>query len=55
MSHQHFFEAYAEVATAPWDIGRPQPALADGDNRAMTSVVAIDLAVRPARQLVNRI
>ena len=27
--------------------------LADGDNRAMTSVVAIDLAARPTRQLVN--
>lgn len=31
--HQRFFEAYTKGASAPWDIGRPQPALVEAGRR----------------------
>jgi SAM-dependent methyltransferase len=43
MSDQdHFQEAYAEGATPPWDIGRPQPALVDAERRGWVRGAVLD-------------
>ena len=41
--HQHFFAAYTEGASAPWDIGRPQPALVKAGRRGWVSGSVLDV------------
>ena len=41
--HQHFFEAYTEGAKAPWDIGRPQPALLEAARRGWVHGSVLDV------------
>jgi len=43
MRDQHFFEAYTEGATAPWDIGRPPPALEEAGRRGWVSGSVLDV------------
>jgi len=39
---EHFHDAYAEGATPPWDIGRPQPALVDAERRGWVRGAVLD-------------
>jgi SAM-dependent methyltransferase len=40
--HEHFRAAYAEGATPPWDIGRPQPALIEVGRRGWVRGAVLD-------------
>lgn len=40
--HEHFHQAYAEGATPPWDIGRPQPALVEAGRRGWVHGAVLD-------------
>ena len=40
--HEHFQGAYAEGATPPWDIGRPQPVLVDAEKRGWVRGAVLD-------------
>ncbi len=40
--HEHFRAAYAEGATPPWDIGRPQPALIEAGRRGWVRGTVLD-------------
>ena len=41
--HRHFFEAYAEGAQAPWDVGFPQPALVEAERRGWVRGSVLDV------------
>ena len=41
--HQHFFAAYTKGAKAPWDIGRPQPALLEAARRGWVHGSVLDV------------